>query len=162
MIHDEDTFTARTPDGERVTLRVKRDGEPGGLSKVAKAGQSKGPVERRERLIRKFERIFAGEADDDADRNHDASSDPIRPPPVDHHVSRVADLIVEGSGGKIDRAVALHHLLHTVASLASHERRRGAFEPRSNTQGKGGPSNGHSSLDHEGRRHRWRLCGHCR
>jgi hypothetical protein len=100
MIYDEDTFTARTPDGERVTLRVKRDGEPGGL-------------------IRKFKRIFAGEADDDADRDHDASNDPVRAPAGDHHhASKVADLLVE-AGIAPDRATALRHLLrsHDGAAL---------------------------------------------
>jgi hypothetical protein len=124
MIYDEDTFTARTPDGERVTLRVKRDGEPSGLSKVAKARLSKGPFERRERLIRKFERIFAGEADDDADRDHDASEDPVRAPAGDHHhASKVADLLHE-SGRFGSRSEALAWLLSHKDGAALLQRLR--------------------------------------
>jgi hypothetical protein len=42
----------------------------------------------------------------------------------DHHVSRLADLIVEGSGGKVSREMALTHLLHSRDGAALLHRMR--------------------------------------
>jgi hypothetical protein len=90
------------------------------------AGKSlgKGVLERETRRIRKgFEKIFARKADDDS--NHDTSDDSIRAPVSDHHISRLADLVAEGSGGKVDRASALHWLLHPrngVAMARTHKK----------------------------------------
>jgi hypothetical protein len=43
---------------------------------------------------------------------------------TDHHVSQLADLVVESSGGKVSRGFALYHLLHTADGAALLHRTR--------------------------------------
>jgi hypothetical protein len=50
---------------------------------------------------------------------------------VDHHVSRLADLVAEGSGGKVDRAAALGWLLHHrdgIALARTHKAKESSME----------------------------------
>jgi hypothetical protein len=116
-MHDDDTFTARMPDGRRIRLRAKRD-----IEKL----NDLDPSERLAAMLKmfpnpresarsgsynKFLRIFMGKADDEDEADHDASDDPIRAPVSDHHASKVADLLVE-TGRYPHRAAALDHLLH--------------------------------------------------
>jgi hypothetical protein len=64
---------------------------------------SKGPLERHERRVRRFAKIFEGEGDDDAGTEQR----------VDHHAaSTVASLLVE-SGRFPNRTAALDHLLNS-------------------------------------------------
>jgi hypothetical protein len=78
-----------------------------------KAAVSKGPLERETRRVRKeFEEIFKVDGDDGGDGD---DGDPVAA--VDHHVSRVADLLVEAKSHP-DRAAALQHLLHTPSGQA--------------------------------------------
>jgi hypothetical protein len=84
MTYDDETFTARLPNGERVTCRVKRD--------ITNA--------RRET----FKKIFEKADRDDGDSTGTGSSD--------HHASKIADLMVEARSFP-DRATALNYLLHS-------------------------------------------------
>jgi hypothetical protein len=94
------------------------------MQREAGGGKPLGKVtlERTQRRHRQaFEKILSKADDDD----HDASDDPVRAPAVDHHISRLADLVAEGSDGKLDRAAALRWLLHHrdgIAMARTHKR----------------------------------------
>jgi hypothetical protein len=116
---NHNTFTALQPDGERVELRVRRDEPP-------PEARSKGPLERWERAQRRlikarergaelFRHYLAKAAEVKAD--HDVSEDPKHAPAVEHHASKIADLLVE-SGRHPNRAAALDHLLHSARGAA--------------------------------------------
>jgi hypothetical protein len=70
--------------------------------------RSKGPLERYQRRLRRFEQIFMrkDDRDDDDDDNGDTEKR------ADHHASTVADLLVEAKSHP-DRASALNHLFHS-------------------------------------------------
>ena len=128
MQYDTDEFTARMPNGERVTLRVKRD-----IDKLAELD----PSERMASFLKMFpspnrgpRSVFADifgvaksaacddeiddaldgrdEEDAERERNGDGADTEKR---VDHHASTVADLLVEAKSFP-HRAAALDHLLH--------------------------------------------------
>jgi hypothetical protein len=92
----------------------------------------KGVLEREQRRVREgFAKIFAGKAADDGD--HDAVDRHDRVPVVDHHASKVADLLVE-SGKYPHRAAALDHLLHSASGAALLSRlNKAADQPKDNT-----------------------------
>jgi hypothetical protein len=127
-MRDDDTFTARTPDGRTVRLRVKRDIEklndldPG--ERLAAMMKMFPNPERRARSV--FEEIFGvGKADDD-DRDEidrDAGGDGGGGVSNDHHASKVADLLVE-AGSHSSRASALAYLLHNSHGAALLHRTR--------------------------------------
>jgi hypothetical protein len=97
-IHQQPDYPNRAGEGQ------------GGRNVAGSEALSKGPLERADRARReKFETIFAGKAAG----GDDASDDPIQAPVSDHHVSRIADLVVE-SGKFSSRAEALHHLMNTA------------------------------------------------
>jgi hypothetical protein len=75
-----------------------------------------------------------GNADDDADHDHDASEDPVRAPAGDHHhASKVADLLVEADIAP-DRATALRHLLRSHDGAALLHRLRGTHKSTAKEQ----------------------------
>jgi hypothetical protein len=78
------------------------------------------------RLLRKAVEVVAD--------HDDASDDPIKPPVVDHHISRLADLVAEGSGGKVDRAAALRWLLHHRDGIAMARTHKAAKESTMSTE----------------------------
>ena len=114
-------------EGVKIVL-MKRDDEP------PPDARSKGPLEKWERVQRmarrqrereEFERIW-GQTDAPRSFNDfmakaaDTVGDNV-PPVVEHHASKVADLLVE-SGRHPDRAAALHHLLHSARGAALLQR----------------------------------------
>ena len=105
-------------EGVKIVL-MKRDDEP------PPDARSKGPLEKWERAQRREKRgrergaelfkHYLAKAEVAADR--DASEDPQRAPAVEHHASKIADLLVE-SGRHPNRAAALDHLLHSARGAA--------------------------------------------
>ncbi len=78
-------------------------------------------------------RLLLDQQDADADENDDADEgedderdDAVEREQTKHLVDVIADLVVEGSEGRIDRPTALRHLLHTAAgnSLVHRMRRK--------------------------------------
>jgi len=110
----DDTFIARGPDGERVELRVKRDDddvhETGWYKRQAAIAerQNEEHVRRNAKIGKSFDEVMA---------DRDASEDPQRAPAVEHHASRIADLLVE-AGHHPNRRAALDHLLHSARGAA--------------------------------------------
>jgi hypothetical protein len=93
---------------------------------VAKA--ERGNREHVARYDRSFNGVMAK-----ADRDEDDGGDSIKPPVVDHHISRLADLVAEGSGGKVDRAAALRWLLHHRDGIAMARTHKAAKESTMST-----------------------------
>jgi hypothetical protein len=121
MPYYDDEFTAVHPDGRRVTLRAPRS-KLGRTERIKRRRREREEFEERERLIKARERgaelfrhYLAKAAEVKAD--HDVSEDPKHAPAVEHHASKVADLLVE-SGRHPDRAAALDHLLHSSRGQA--------------------------------------------
>jgi hypothetical protein len=115
-------------DGVRILL-MKRDDD---------RRRSKGPLERYQRRLRKFEDIFMRKEldnmetssttgatynrtrrppDDDVDDDRDDDDDDDIEKQADHHASTVADLLVE-AGSFPHRTAALQHLLHKPSGQA--------------------------------------------
>jgi hypothetical protein len=138
MTYDDGTFTARMPDGRRVTLRVKRD-----IEKIDDLDPSEklaamlkmfpNPRESaRSGSYNKFLKIFMGKADevdddlDELDREENGNGDRDDGGgggASDHVLSRLADLLVE-SGRFTDRGHALRHLTSHpdgVALMRTHK-----------------------------------------
>jgi len=108
-----DDFIARDSDGRRVTLRVKRDD---GVHETAWYQEQVAIAERQnEEHLRRNAKVGKSFSEVMADR--DASADSQRAPAVEHHASKIADLLVE-SGRHPDRAAALDHLLHSARGAA--------------------------------------------
>jgi hypothetical protein len=74
---------------------------------------------------RSFYGCLAKLADDERERDDDGGG------VNDHHISRLADLVAEGSGGKVDRAAALGWLLHHrdgIALARTHKAKESSME----------------------------------
>jgi hypothetical protein len=104
------------PDGIRVWRKRDDNGEPRGKGPVERAERA----ERRRREREEFEKTWGktdetkvGKSFNDfiAEADHDASEDTRHAPTVEHHASKVADLLVE-AGSFPTREQALAHLLH--------------------------------------------------
>src|SRR6516165_2700669 len=108
-----DDFIARDSDGRRVTLRVKRDD---GVHETAWYQEQVAIAERQnEEHLRRNAKVGKSFSEVMADR--DAADDPRHAPVVEHHASKIADLLVE-SGRHPNRAAALDHLLHSARGAA--------------------------------------------
>jgi hypothetical protein len=101
----------------KIILMKRADDEPRSKPHVERAER----MERRRREREEFERLWGdgriGKSFNEVMADHDASEDPRRAPGVDHHVSRIADLLHE-AGSFATREQALAHLLHTKDGAA--------------------------------------------